>query len=77
MKKATKHKTFNKCISYITNGVEAKYYPHDDALCIENINKQKIYISGDELEFLKRVIKEIENEISNSRLIVNNSANAF
>jgi len=62
MKKETKHITFLKCISYVSKGIEAKYYIGDDNLYIENNDKQKISIDGDHLDFLIRVLKEVERE---------------
>jgi len=62
MKKEIKHLTFLRIITYVSGGIEAKFYPSDDSLYITNNNKQRISISGDHLDFLIKVIEEVQGE---------------
>jgi hypothetical protein len=65
MKKETKHITFCKSITYTSCGIEAKFYIDDDSLYITNKDKQRISIDGDHIDFLIRVIEEVQGERRN------------
>jgi len=68
MKKEAKHMTFLKSITYVSTGIEAKFYTDDNALWLErrvNDKKQYIYLDSDQLDFLFKVLKEIEYERRN------------
>ena len=65
MKKETKHITFLKSTTYVSGGIEAKFYPDDDSLYITNEDRQRISIDGDHLDFLIRVVEEVQRERRN------------
>jgi hypothetical protein len=61
--------TFLKSIIFTGSGIEAKIYTDDNALWLERHidkhKKQNIYLDGEHLDFLFKVLKEIEHEKRN------------
>jgi len=61
-----REESFYKTIIYTYTGIEAKYHVEDNALYFErhisNNKKQTIYLDGDQLEFVIKVIKETQGE---------------